>query len=130
MCTALLPLGVNPNAINKYIKSSFEFQKHLQSPNLQRQTKCILYRTLKRPLLTYGSECWSLPKEDGNMLRIFERRILRKIHGPINDNGTRRTRYNNDLYTLYDELGSIFFCRCGLTQAMVSSFTRFLDHTQ
>lgn len=26
------------------------------------------------------------------------------IYGPINDNGMCRTRYNNVLYTLYDEL--------------------------
>jgi hypothetical protein len=45
-----------------------------------------------------------LSKKDGNMLRIFETRILRMIYSPINDNGTRRTRYNNELYTLYDEL--------------------------
>jgi hypothetical protein len=42
--------------------------------------------------------------EDGNMLRIFERRILKMIYGPIDGNGTWRTRYNK-LYTLYDELG-------------------------
>jgi len=65
------------------------------------------------------------------MLRIFERRILRMIYGPINDNGIRRTRYSNELYKLYDELDTVFFfCRCGLTRAMTSSFTRFLDHTQ
>ena len=43
------------------------------------------------------------------MLRIFERRILRTIYGPINDNGTWRTRYNNKLYTLYDELETVFY---------------------
>jgi hypothetical protein len=26
------------------------------------------------------------------------------IYGPINDNGIWRTRYNNEPYTLYDEL--------------------------
>jgi len=38
------------------------------------------------------------------MLRIFERRILRTIYSPINDTGKWRTRYNNEFYTLYDEL--------------------------
>jgi len=35
MCTLLLPPGVNPVAVNKYIKSSYEFQKYLHSPNLK-----------------------------------------------------------------------------------------------
>jgi hypothetical protein len=38
------------------------------------------------------------------MLRIFERRILRMIYGPVNDTGKWRTRYSNEFYTLYDEL--------------------------
>ena len=39
------------------------------------------------------------------MLQIFDRRILRLIYGPVNDNGVWRTRYNSELYTLYDEPG-------------------------
>jgi hypothetical protein len=38
------------------------------------------------------------------MLRDFERRILGMIYDTINDNGIWRTRYNQELYTLYDEL--------------------------
>ena len=56
------------------------------------QTKCVLYKTLMRPILTYRSECLHLSKKDGNMLRIFERRVLRMIFGPVTDSGTRRTR--------------------------------------
>jgi len=28
-------------------------------------------------------------------------------YGPTNDNGIRRTRYNNELYMLYDELDTV-----------------------
>jgi hypothetical protein len=64
----------------------------------------MLYQTLVRPigLFTHGSECWPLSK-DGNVLQIFERRILRTIYGAINNNDTWRTSYNNELYTVYDE---------------------------
>jgi len=43
-------------------------------------------------------------KKDGNMLRIFERRILRMIYsyGSIRDNCILRTGYN-EIYALYDE---------------------------
>jgi hypothetical protein len=37
------------------------------------------------------------------MLRIFERRILRKIYGRINDTGKWRTIHSNECYTLHDE---------------------------
>jgi hypothetical protein len=39
-------------------------------------------------MLTYGNEI-GLEKGDDNMLQIFEKRILRKIYGLINDNGMR-----------------------------------------
>jgi hypothetical protein len=34
---------------------------------------------------------------------FFERKILRAIFGPTNDNGEWRIKYNNELYTLYKE---------------------------
>jgi hypothetical protein len=60
----------------------------------------MLYKTLIRPILTYGNEFWPLSKKDGNTLWIFERRL---IYSPVNENGVRRTRYNSELYTLYNE---------------------------
>ena len=37
------------------------------------------------------------------MLGIFERKILRAIFGPTDENGEWRIKYNNELYTLYKE---------------------------
>jgi hypothetical protein len=34
-----------------------------------------------------------------NKLKIFER----KIYGPINENGNWRSRYNHELYQLYED---------------------------
>jgi hypothetical protein len=45
---------------------------------------------LVKPLLTYGSERWSVEGEDENMLRIAGRRTLRIIYDPV-----RRTVYGN-----------------------------------
>jgi hypothetical protein len=61
------------------------------------------YKTLITATLAYGSECRPFSKKDGNMLRIFERRILRLMYGPVNDNGVGRKRYNSEIYTLYGE---------------------------
>ena len=47
------------------------------------------------------------------MLRIFERRMLRMIYHPIDDNGIWRTIYNNELYRLYDELDIVKVIKIG-----------------
>ena len=45
------------------------------------------------------------PLKEGRKYALnFERRILRMIYVPVNDNGVWRTRYINELYTFYDEL--------------------------
>jgi hypothetical protein len=44
-----------------------------------------VYETLIRPFVTYGSETWTLTKSDENFLRIFERKILRRIFGPVQE---------------------------------------------
>jgi hypothetical protein len=50
-----------------------------------------------RPVTTYGSETWTLTKSDENSLRIFERKILRKIYGPVQERDTCRIRNNEEL---------------------------------
>jgi len=73
----------------------------------------MLHKTITRPILAYGSECWPLSKKGGIMLRIFKRRKLRMIYGPVNDNGIWRTRYSSELYTFYDELHTVKVIKIG-----------------
>jgi hypothetical protein len=49
-----------------------------------------------RPVTTYGSETRTLTKSDENSLRIFERKILRKVYGPLQEGDTWRIRYNEE----------------------------------
>jgi hypothetical protein len=56
-----------------------------------------------RPVVTYGSETWTLTKADDRSLGIFERKILRCIFGAMQENGQWRRRYNSELYKLYEE---------------------------
>jgi hypothetical protein len=66
------------------------------------KNKVKLYKTLMRPVLAYGAETWVLSKSDKNILKVFERKILRAIFGPTNKHGEWRIKYN-ELYTLYKE---------------------------
>ena len=52
-------------------------------------------------VVTYGCEAWALTNRDEQHLRICERRILRKIFGPVqNEDGSWRIRMNYELNEL------------------------------
>jgi hypothetical protein len=67
----------------------------LKSALLSRSTKMKLYRTLIRPIVTYAAETWTLNISDENALRIFERKVIRKIYGPVCEDGVWRVRSNS-----------------------------------
>jgi hypothetical protein len=69
----------------------------LKSKIRSRRSKLQIYKTLIRPVVTYGAETWTLTTAEENALRRFERRVLRKIYGPVVDKGVRRIRYNEEL---------------------------------
>jgi sorting nexin-29 len=69
------------------------YGKLMKSRALNRSSKLQIYRSLIRPVVTYGCEAWTLTNRDEQNLRISERRILRKIFGPVqNGNGSWRIR--------------------------------------
>jgi hypothetical protein len=47
--------------------------------------------------MTYGGEIWTLTLADENALRIFERKPLRKIYGPVLENVEFRMCYTEEL---------------------------------
>jgi hypothetical protein len=69
----------------------------LRSKIVRRAVKMQIYKPLIRPVVTYGSETWTLTKSDENFLRLFERKILRKIYGLIQKGDIWRIRNNEEL---------------------------------
>jgi hypothetical protein len=68
---------------------------------ISRAAKIQVYtKTLIRPVATYGAQTWTLTLRDENALRMFERKIIRRIYGPVMGNNVRRIRYNEELNTL------------------------------
>ena len=57
------------------------------------------------PVVLYGCETWSLTLREERRLRVFEKRVLRRVFGPKRDEVTGEWRKLNneerrDLYTL------------------------------
>ena len=70
----------------------------LKSKLISRRSKLQIYKTLIRPIVTYGAEIWTLTVAEENALRRFERKVLWKVYGPVMDNGVWRIKYNSELY--------------------------------
>jgi len=50
--------------------------------------------------VSYGAETWTLTSVEENALRRFERKVLRKIYGPVVDKGVCQISYNDELCEL------------------------------
>ena len=95
----------NTNSNNKCIKGRimmgnkayYANRQLVNSSLISRSSKLQIYRTSVRPVVTYGSESWTLTMEEERALAVFERKILRKIYGPVKENELWRIRRNDEL---------------------------------
>jgi hypothetical protein len=74
--------------------------KSLQEQTLSRATKIRLYKTLIRPVVTYGVETWAMTKKEEQALLIFERKIFRRIYGPKYEDEEWKNRTKQELEEL------------------------------
>ena len=102
---------VNQNSIQKEIKSRLKsgdacyhsVQNLLSSSLLSKHLKTKIYRTTILPVVLYGCETWLHIMREGHRLRVFEKRVLRRIFGPKRDEVTEEWRklHNEELHDLY-----------------------------
>jgi len=83
-------------------RSYYSVLSLLRSKAISRTTKTTI-----RPVVLCGSEAWCLTANDEKILRIWERKVLRKIFGPICVAGYWRSRTNEEVGQLYGELDII-----------------------
>jgi hypothetical protein len=69
-------------------------------PLLSKNRKIKIYRTIILPVVLYGCETWLLTLREEHRLRVFEKRLLRRIFGPKKDEVTEES--NKELYDLYE----------------------------
>jgi hypothetical protein len=85
--------------------------KLFRSTILSRNTKLKIYKTLIRPILSYGSEDWTMTSEETNSLIVFERKIVRIIYGPINEGESWKIRTNNETEDILEGADNVKFIK-------------------
>ena len=77
-------------------------QKLFRNKNIFKIWKLRLKNTIIDKTLTYASETWILTKRDRKQINIFERRMYRRILGPVYDNEKVNCRIltNKEIYAM------------------------------
>ena len=78
-------------------KTYFALLDIMKSRCVHRKTKFQIYKTVIRSVLCYGYETWVMNNRMELALGVFERKIMRRIIGPVKENGQWRIRYNQEL---------------------------------
>ena len=78
-------------------------QNVLSCSLLSKNLKIKIYRTMVLPVVLYAFETWSLTLREERRMRLFEKRVLRRIFGPRRDEvtGEWRKQHNEELNDLY-----------------------------
>lgn len=88
-------------------------QRLLRFRSLSRNAKLTIYKAIIRPVVTYGSETWVISAKHEKALGVWERKILRRIYGPVCEEGVWRSRYNRELRQLYGDTDLVSFIKAG-----------------
>ena len=75
----------------------------IKCKDVHRKSKLRVYKTIIRPVLYYGSETWTFTQASEKLVNAFERKVLRRILGPVKEGDRWRIRYNNELYSIFDD---------------------------
>jgi hypothetical protein len=103
-------VSTNQNLIQEEIKrrlssgnACYHSVQNLLSSRLSKNVKIRIHKTIILPVVLYGYEIWSLTLREEHRLRLFEKRVLRKIFGPKRGEGTAgwRTLNNEELHNLF-----------------------------
>jgi hypothetical protein len=83
-------------------KTYFMLQKVFKNKNISKKLKLRLKNPLTDKTLTYASETWTLTNRNRKQMNIFERKVYRRILGPVYDNEKENWRIltNKEMYAI------------------------------
>jgi len=78
----------------------FILQKFFKNKNISKKLKLRLKNTIIDKMLIHASETWTLTKRDRKQVNIFERKVCRRILGPVYDKEKENWRIltNKEIY--------------------------------
>ena len=85
------------NRIAKYNSNVGMVYPLLRDRNIPRRCKIIIYQSILKPILMYGSEVWSLTTKTESRLQAAEMRVLRLIMGVTSRDQMRNSRIGEEL---------------------------------
>ena len=91
-------------------KAYYANRQLVNSSIISRNSKLQIYCTSVRPVVTCGSELWTLTMEEETALAVFEREILRKIYGPVKENELWRILRNYE--AIFKGKNIVRFIKC------------------
>ena len=83
-------------------KTYFMLQIFFRNKYVSKKLKLRIKNTIIDKTLTYASESWILTKRGRKQINIFERKLYRKILGPVYDNEKENWRIltNKEIYAM------------------------------
>jgi hypothetical protein len=83
-------------------KKCFMLQKFFKDKNMSKNLKLRPKNTIRDKTLTYASETWILTERDRKQMKIFERKLYRRILGALYDNEKENWRIltNKEIYAV------------------------------
>ena len=94
------------NRIMKYNNHVRFMYPLLKDKSINRKCKLIIYNTILKPIIMYGSECWSLTTRNESKIQAAEMRVLRTVKGVTRRHRIRSTaiRAELEVETLLDTI--------------------------
>jgi hypothetical protein len=79
----------------------YGLQHLFRSRTVSRTVKITIYKTILKPIVMFGCKAWPMTEKDKTRLNMWERKILRKVYGPVTEQGVWRITRNEELRELY-----------------------------
>src|SRR6201990_2655800 len=83
--------------IGKFSKNVGMLYPLLKDRGIPTEVKVLIYKTILRPILLYGSECWAMNTVHNSRIESAEMRVLRVIRGISLRDRVRSERIRTDL---------------------------------